>query len=48
MNNEIITLSNGVKAPQPSAMGNYGDSSFFPVFGGKLKGYSRNPGTEEI
>ena len=27
---------------------NYGDSSFFPVFGGKLKGYSGKPGTEEI
>ena len=27
---------------------NYGDSSFFPVFGGKLKGYSGRPGTEEI
>ncbi|MBP5166347.1 MAG: aldo/keto reductase, partial [Oscillospiraceae bacterium] len=26
----------------------YGDSSFFPVFGGKLKGYSGKPGTEEI
>ena len=26
----------------------YGDSSFFPVFGGKLKGYSGRPGTEEI
>ena len=26
---------------------NYGDSSFFPVFGGKLKGYSGKPGTEE-
>ncbi len=27
---------------------NYGESSFFPVFGGKLKGYSGKPGTEEI
>ena len=27
---------------------NYGDSSFFPVFGGKLKGYAGKPGTEEI
>ena len=27
---------------------NYGDSSFFPVFGGKLKGYSGKPGTEEL
>jgi diketogulonate reductase-like aldo/keto reductase len=27
---------------------NYGDSSYFPVFGGKLKGYSGKPGTEEI
>jgi diketogulonate reductase-like aldo/keto reductase len=27
---------------------NYGDSSFFPVYGGKLKGYSGRPGTEEI
>ncbi len=27
---------------------NYGDSSFFPVFGGKLKGYSGQPGSEEI
>ena len=27
---------------------NYGDSSFFPVFGGKLKGYSGKPGTEVI
>ena len=27
---------------------NYGDSSFFPVFGGKLKGYSGKPGTEEV
>ena len=27
---------------------NYGDASFFPVFGGKLKGYSGKPGTEEI
>ena len=27
---------------------NYGDSSFFPVDGGKLKGYSGRPGTEEI
>ena len=27
---------------------NYGDSSFFPVFGGKLKGYSGRPGTEEV
>ena len=26
----------------------YGDSSFFPVFGGKLKGYAGKPGTEEI
>ena len=26
----------------------YGDSSFFPVFGGKLKGYSGKSGTEEI
>ena len=26
----------------------YGDSSFFPVFGGKLKGYFGKPGTEEI
>ena len=26
----------------------YGDSSFFPVFGGKLKGYSGRPGTEEV
>ena len=26
----------------------YGDSSFFPVFGGKLIGYSGKPGTEEI
>ena len=26
----------------------YGDSSFFPVFGGKLKGYSGKPGAEEI
>ena len=26
----------------------YGESSFFPVFGGKLKGYSGKPGTEEI
>ncbi len=26
----------------------YGDSSFFPVFGGKLKGYSGKPGSEEI
>ena len=26
----------------------YGDSSFFPVFGGKLKGYSGKPGTEEV
>ena len=27
---------------------NYGDSSYFPVFGGKLKGYSGKPGTEEV
>ena len=27
---------------------NYGDSSFFPVFGGKLKGYSGKPGTEKV
>ncbi len=27
---------------------NYGASSFFPVFGGKLKGYAGKPGTEEI
>ena len=27
---------------------NYGESSFFPVFGGKLKGYSGRPGTEEV
>lgn len=27
---------------------NYGDSSFFPVFGGTLKGYAGKPGTEEI
>ena len=27
---------------------NYGNSSFFPVFGGKLKGYSGRPGTEEV
>ena len=27
---------------------NYGDSSFFPVFGGKLRGYSGKPGTEEV
>ena len=27
---------------------NYGDSSFFPVFGGKLKGYSGKPGSEVI
>ena len=27
---------------------NYGDSSFFPVYGGKLKGYSGRPGTEKI
>jgi diketogulonate reductase-like aldo/keto reductase len=27
---------------------NYGDSSFFPVYGGKLKGYSGKPGTEEV
>ena len=27
---------------------NYGDSSFFPVYGGKLKGYSGRPGTEEV
>ncbi len=27
---------------------NYGDSGFFPVFGGKLKGYSGKPGTEEV
>ena len=26
----------------------YGDSSYFPVFGGKLKGYAGKPGTEEI
>ena len=26
----------------------YGDSSFFPVFGGKLKGYSGKPGTEVV
>ena len=26
----------------------YGDSSFFPVFGGKLRGNSGKPGTEEI
>ena len=26
----------------------YGDSSFFPVFGGKLKGYSGKPGSEVI
>jgi diketogulonate reductase-like aldo/keto reductase len=26
----------------------YGDSSYFPVFGGKLKGYSGKPGTEEV
>ena len=26
----------------------YGDSSFFPVFGGKLKDYSGKPGTEEV
>lgn len=26
----------------------YGDSSYFPVYGGKLKGYSGKPGTEEI
>ena len=26
----------------------YGDSSFFPVFGGKLKGYAGKPGTEEV
>ena len=25
---------------------NYGDSSYFPVFGGKLRGYSGKPGTE--
>ena len=27
---------------------NYGDSGFFPVFGGKLKGYAGKPGSEEI
>lgn len=27
---------------------NYGDSSFFHVYGGKLKGYSGKPGTEEV
>lgn len=27
---------------------NYGDYGLFPVFGGKLKGYSGKPGTEEI
>ena len=27
---------------------NYGDSSFFPVYGGKLKGYSGRPGTEVV
>ena len=27
---------------------NYGDSSFFPVYGGKLKGYSGRPGTEKV
>lgn len=27
---------------------NYGDSSIFPVFGGKLKGYSGKPGTEIV
>ena len=27
---------------------NYGDSSFFPVYGGKLKGWSGRPGTEEV
>ena len=26
----------------------YGDSSFFPVYGGKLKGYSGRPGSEEV
>ncbi len=26
----------------------YGDSSFFPVFGGKLKGYSGKPGSEVV
>jgi diketogulonate reductase-like aldo/keto reductase len=26
----------------------YGDSSYFPVYGGKLKGYSGKPGTEEV
>lgn len=27
---------------------NYGDYSFFPVYGGKLKGYSGRPGTEVV
>ena len=27
---------------------NYGDSCFFPVYRGKLKGYSGKPGTEEV
>ena len=26
----------------------YGDSSFFPVYGGRLKGYSGRPGSEEV
>lgn len=26
----------------------YGDSSFFPVYGGKLRGYSGRPGSEEV
>ena len=26
----------------------YGDSSFFPVYGGKLKGYSGRPGSEKV
>jgi hypothetical protein len=26
----------------------YGDSSYFPVYGGKLKGYSGKAGSEEV
>ena len=40
---EIIEILKNVEK-----IDNYGDSSFFPVFGGKLKGYSGKPGTEEI
>ena len=27
---------------------NYGDASFFPVYGGKLKGYTGKPGSEKV